>query len=90
MYRRMDSIPLATRVYIRHQLRPVFHGIRDLERCMIVDDLSADGAIVEVDRYIAELRAIRRMLGGTDETATASTQEGGDHRGNAADDAGDA
>lgn len=61
-YRRMDTIPLATRVHIRHVLEGLKHQVGDVRNAMADGNLNRDGAIVDVHRMSQTLRYIKRVL----------------------------
>lgn len=61
-YRRMDTIPLATRVHLRHILEGLRHQVGDIRNAMADGQLNADGAVTDVERMIVTLKYIKRIL----------------------------
>ena len=62
--RRMDTVSQVRRIDTRHRLAHLFYHAKQMANDVLLDDLNADGAVEDIDRMIAELRACRRNLGG--------------------------
>jgi len=63
-YRRLDEVPWSDRVEARHLLQMWWQNLRQLREDLAVSRFNADGAVAEVDRAIADLKGVRRLLGG--------------------------
>ena len=63
-YRRMDTIPWAHRSSMRHVLEGMKHQIGDLRTALANGELNAEGAVVDVQRMINGLTAIKNKLEG--------------------------